>query len=65
MTKEEFKEARNALGYTQATLAELWGMGKQGGRSIRRWESGEVPICPRACYCLEVMLKLSRKPPNV
>ena len=36
MTSEEFKRARMALGFTQGGLAAEWGMGENGGRSIRR-----------------------------
>nr|WP_309504303.1 hypothetical protein [uncultured Roseovarius sp.] len=56
MTPREFKEAREALGYTQAGLAAEWGMGKNGGRSIRKWESGDIPPNPIAAYCLRMML---------
>ena len=56
MTPQEFKETRHALGLSAAALAELWGMGANGGRSIRRWESGERPVNPVAAYCLKLMI---------
>jgi DNA-binding transcriptional regulator YiaG len=62
MTPAEFKEARNALGLSAAGLAELWGMGSNGGRSIRRWENGERPMNPVAAYCLRLMLERATTP---
>lgn len=56
VTAEQFKEARHKLGLSAAGLAELWGMGANGGRSIRRWESGERPVNPIAAYCIRLML---------
>lgn len=56
MTPQEFKQARNTLGLSAAGLAGLWGMGLNGGRTIRRWESGVVPVNPIAAYCIQMML---------
>lgn len=56
MTKEEFKTARKKLGLTQGQIAKLWGMGENGGRTVRRWESGERPVNPVAAYCINLML---------
>ena len=56
MTPEQFKANRNALGFTQATLAAEWGMGENGGRTVRRWESGERPLNPIAAYCIALMV---------
>lgn len=55
MTPQEFKQARKALGYTQQALADEWGMGENGGRSIRRWECGQRPVSPIAAYALMLM----------
>jgi DNA-binding transcriptional regulator YiaG len=57
MTPKQFKKARNYLGFSAAGLAELWGMGANGGRTIRRWESGQVPVNPIAAYCISLMMK--------
>jgi len=57
MTPEQFKEARQSLGLTQNQLAALWGMGKNGERTIRRWEVGKVPVNPIAAYCIGLMIK--------
>lgn len=55
MTPDEFKATRESLCLSQNDLAEVWGMGANGGRSIRRWESGERPMNPIAAYCLKLM----------
>lgn len=56
MTPAEFKRARETLCLSQNDLAEVWGMGDNGGRTIRRWECGERPLNPIAAYCLQLML---------
>ncbi len=55
MTPEQFKAARRALGYSQQSLADEWGMGQNGDRTIRRWESGERPMNPVAAYAIQLM----------
>ncbi len=57
MTKEQFKEARRALGYSQQALADEWGMGSNGGRTIRRWEAGERPLNPIAGFAITLMME--------
>ena len=57
MTREQFKEARKTLGLSQAALAETWGMGSNGGRTVRKWESGERPLNPVAAYCIKLMIE--------
>lgn len=56
MTREQFKQARQSLGLSQQQLSDEWGMGDNGGRTIRRWESGERPLNPVAAYCIQMML---------
>ena len=46
-----------ALGYSQQALANEFDMGINGGRTIRRWESGQCPVNPIAAYALTLMLK--------
>jgi transcriptional regulator with XRE-family HTH domain len=48
MTPQEFKAMRKELGLSQSQLCLLWGMGANGGRTIRKWESGERPLNPIA-----------------
>lgn len=57
MTPQELKQARSALGYTQQALANEFDMGINGGRTIRRWESGQCPINPIVAYTVKLMLK--------
>jgi len=57
MTPEQFKKARQTLGLSAAALASLWSMGANGGRTIRRWESGERPMNPIAAYCIAMMVE--------
>ena len=56
MTSEEFKQARTALGYSQQALADEWGMGENGSRTIRRWEQNERPLNPVAAYAIQLMV---------
>ncbi len=56
MTPESFRAGRNLLGHTQRSLAAEWGMGKNGGRTIRRWETGDLPVNPIAAYALRMMI---------
>ena len=60
MTPAEFKAARNALCLSQRDLAEVWGMGQNGERTIRRWEQGDVPVNPIAAYCIRLMDEQAR-----
>lgn len=57
MTPQEFKQARRALGYSQQALANEFDMGINGGRTIRRWESGQCPVNPIVAYTVRLMLK--------
>jgi len=57
MTPDQFKDVRRSLGYSQQGLSEEWGMGENGGRSIRRWENGERPLNPVAAYAIKMMLR--------
>lgn len=59
MTPAQFKEAREYLCLSQSDLADTWGMGANGGRTIRRWESGERPLNPVAAYCISLMVDLN------
>lgn len=39
MTPEQMKSARKALGMSQSDLAKALRLGKDGGRTVRRWEA--------------------------
>jgi len=60
VTKEQFKYMRKALFYSQQALADEWGMGAHGARTIRRWEQGERPLNPVASYALALMHERSQ-----
>lgn len=62
MTPAEFRAHRNALSLSQRDLAEVWGMGQNGERTIRRWEQGDVPVNPIAAYCIQLMRGASLAP---
>ena len=61
MTPEQFRTSRNNLGLSQRQLAEVWSMGANGERTIRRWEQGDTPVNPVAAYCIQMMLDQSGK----
>lgn len=56
MTPAEVRQNRQALGLSARGLAEALRLGKGGGRTVRRWESGEVPISGPAQVAIELML---------
>lgn len=53
---EQFRLARERLGYTQHELGELLQLGKFPDRSVRRWETGDARIPRSAAIVLEAML---------
>jgi DNA-binding transcriptional regulator YiaG len=61
MNSAEVKEARLALGLSQAELAAALRMGANGERQVRRWEKGEVPVSGPASVALEHMLLAAGK----
>lgn len=56
MTPAELKAARERLGLTQNGLAEALRLGKNGGRHIRKLESGQHPISGPISVAVEFML---------
>lgn len=56
MTTPEVRAARHALGMTTKALAEALRLGANGGRTVRRWESGETPISGPAQVAIEMMI---------
>lgn len=55
MECEEYRRSRMRLGLSTKGLADLMGMGMHGGRSIRRWESGQVPIPNWAILIMKIL----------
>lgn len=56
MQPNDMKAARLSLGMSQRQLAETLRMGLDGGRAVRRWESGDRPISGPASVAIEAML---------
>lgn len=44
MTPAEIAEVRRNTGLTQAQLAAALRLGSSGGRTVRRWESGDTKL---------------------
>ena len=65
MTPAEIRTARSTLGLSANGLAEALRLGKGGGRTVRRWESGDVPISGPASLAIELLLKAEQKGGNV
>lgn len=55
MTPDRIREIRAFLGLSQNGLAEALRLGPNGGRTIRRWEGGQVPISGPASVAMELM----------
>lgn len=62
-TPDEFRLAREHLGYTQRELGKLFHLGEFPDRTIRRWELGDTRIPRTAAIVLEAMLKGYRPAP--
>jgi len=58
MTNRQFRSIRHQTGLSTARFANLLRMGKQAGRTVRRWESGESAI-PGCVVLLCDLLRLS------
>lgn len=43
-TAEEVREVLRHAGFTESETAQLLGLGEKGGRTVRRWKSGESGI---------------------
>jgi DNA-binding transcriptional regulator YiaG len=61
MTPQEFKANRKLLGLSQSQLCVLWGMGANGGRTIRKWETGERPLNPLAARLIRFEVEALEK----
>jgi len=55
-TKEDFSKAKLDLGMTGTQLAKTLRMGKGADRTIRRYESGELPIPGPLSVAVEALL---------
>lgn len=57
MDRWEIRSARARLGLSTAGLAKALRLGKDGGRTVRRWEAGDTPISGTAQVAIELMLE--------
>jgi hypothetical protein len=55
-TKEDFAKAKSDLGMTGVQLAKVLRMGKGSDRTIRRYESGEIPVPGPLSVAVEALL---------
>jgi transcriptional regulator with XRE-family HTH domain len=55
-TKEEFANARRSMGMTAKQLAKTLRMGDSSDRTIRRYESGQIPIPGPLSVAMEALL---------
>ncbi len=55
MDAEALKTTRDLLGISQAELGALLKLGRNGGRTVRRWEAGDNPIPGPAQVALEAL----------
>ena len=67
MTPDRVREIRIALGLSQSGLAEMLRLGPNGARTIRRWESGQIPISGPASVAITLLeqMHLLRKATGV
>lgn len=57
MKPHEFREARKALGLTQAKMAAALEMGQCGARTIRQYEAGRCRIGGPVAVAVKLMLE--------
>lgn len=55
MDAEQLKTLRAQMGLSQAELGELLRLGKNGGRTVRRWEAG-TPIPGPATVAIDALV---------
>jgi DNA-binding transcriptional regulator YiaG len=63
MTPADIKSARHRLGISQAGLAEALRLGPNGERTVRRWETGDVPVTGPASVAIEYMVAGTKRKP--
>lgn len=55
MKPQEFRAIRKRAGLSQGRLACLLGLGRDGGRAVRRWEGGERSISGPVTICMRAL----------
>jgi len=56
-TPEDLRAARSRLGLSAAGLAAALRLGANGGRTVRRWESGQIAFSGPVAVAIEAMLR--------
>lgn len=64
MTPADLTAARKRLGLSQAGLSQALRMGKHGGRTVRRWELGEIEVPGPVAVAVELMLREKAQGPR-
>ena len=64
MSPADLLAARKRLGLSQAGLAEALRLGANGGRTVRRWEAGDVPVTGPVSVAIECLLAKVQEPPK-
>ena len=57
MEPDELKALRLEARLSQQALADLMGLGAGGGRTVRRWEAGEVAISGPVAIAVKSVLE--------
>lgn len=61
MTSGDFRAARKTLGLSANGMAEALRLGKGGGRTVRRWESGDTPVSGPVSVAVELLLAAHKR----
>lgn len=62
MTPAEFRAHRDALGLSAAAMGDALLLGKDGGRTVRRWESGDVAISGPVTLAMRFLVAAAMQP---
>ena len=58
ITAADFRAARDRLGMSRRQLTQALRLAEStGGKTIARWEDGEVPVSGPVCVAMEYMLR--------
>ena len=60
-TPEDLRAARYKLGLSASGLAAALRLGVNGGRTVRRWESGDIAFSGPVAVAIEAMLRDASK----
>lgn len=60
-TPDDLRAARYKLGLSASGLATALRLGANGGRTVRRWESGDIAFSGPVAVAIEAMLRDASK----